>query len=1324
MRETRRKNGLFWAAAVFCACCVVSRGAVDAREVVVVPGGDEYVDITYVLGETEELPIRIGRSTYTQWTVAGCAVLGEPGEPAVPVKELVVGIPLDAEPTVEVLGVRRSSVRNVLLAPVPQVVLDSLGVDSYIYEPDRLSYERAGFEPTQVARLKQTGFIRNQRVAHLVISATRYDARRSVLELSEEVKIRVRFNRTGKGAGAAGARDGFEPVYQSTIANYGQSKTWRIMPRPALGGPSPGDWVKLSIVEEGLYKVKYCDLSEAGAPVDIIDPRTFVLLNGGSKPLPESLNVQRPESVEVFIHVEGEADGRLDPADYILFYGVSLSGFNLDTTADSFSYFLNPYAEENVYWLGWGGQPGPRMAEADVYPSDPAPNSPGSFTERVRLERELESPLRSGLRWIWYRLRRETGEAKSSYTTQADLAGVASGTCDFKLTYFVESDTVNNLRVYVNDELIHDGPGPRRSGEYDPAYTVSATAQGLRSGANDIRVELSGGTSDSLESLFIDFFEISYRRRFQLENGRLKFSTDTSPQPGVYQYRLSNVDSTALLFDVTNPFQPVMLSNCIRQMSGITFQVDVSTTHVFYAANNPSLVPGMELDSPHNLKTGGADYVAICYEPFMPAVSDLISWRNSYLSGMSDPRATMVGVTDVMDNFSWGVVDPTAIRDFLVWTQSNWNPAPSYCLLVGASTYDYKNNLNLAHPKNLIPPHVEGHVVVSRDQFPEEKNFCYDDWFIWLNGGDRYADMYLGRFDAVSGDEARVLTLRALNHERDKLLGAWRKQCLLVADDQESQPGDAMFTRQCETIDTYVPADIDVLKVYMVEYPKVGEEKPEARDAMIDCTNKGVLAGVFLGHGNIKQLAHEKIFRSPEDVDRLTNGRMVPLFYYGSCSVGLLDRPTASSMGSLTSKGVSGGNLVSLAASRPTFGGSNAIFGNALFDNIYNVDSLTTAGEVVYAAKLAPGAARAELYIIYGDAGVRLVPPALECSLDVNPDSLVGLSTVTVQGVVSDPSFEGWAMVRAFDSAHMESDTSEKYGTIVTYELPGEPYYWGLAYVRNGRFTHSFRVPKIEARSIREGEDGRVSVYVWSDSEGGSGAVDSLYVGGNAGPVTDFTGPKIQIQCDGENVTDSVFVRLGSKLTGIIADESGIYLGARPDKILRLVVNGDELNSVHLNELFDYDQGTDTLGRFVYTLELPPEDESDHLRFVASDNFLNTSELSIVAVPVGPDEMAITSVMNYPNPFDRDTYFTFIMNQPGEVSVKIYTIAGRLIKTLKEEFDTSGYHQIHWDGYDEDGDIPSNGVYLYKVVAKVSGYIHEVTTSSEAEEIGKLLIVR
>jgi len=1323
-RNARMNPLVVWPCCALLLCWLALCAKSDCGELTVLPQADSYVDLIYEVGPVKQTKLLIDGVEYTQIDIEDCFSSGKPGAPATATNELTVAIPLDAVPTVEVLSTETKAIRSILLAPIPSVQFDSLAVSRYVYEPDHISYDRRGLEPTAFAQLSKTGLLRNQRVAHVALSVVRYDAKRRFAEVCERIKLRVRFNRTGRGAGATRPRDGFERLYQSALVNYSQSKTWRRTPRMSLGWPDSEPWLKISLVDEGIYSLTYEELRNAGVPVDAVDPRTFLLVNGGSKPLPEDLSVPRPDSIQVPIYVRGEGDGRMDPWDCIHFYAVSLTGWSLDTTADSFAHFLNPYAQTNVYWLTWEGELGLRMGTVDVYPGDPNPTRPPSFENAIHLEEEIESPLRSGLRWIWRRLRREPGQQRVSFTTQFYATEVASETCEVKMAFFVESDSVMNLRLYLNEEVVIDQPGPGQSGKYDPPRMVGGTAHNLVSGRNDIKVELTGGVADTLESMFIDFFKITHEKKFAFTDGRLKFSTGTSPDSGIYEFNLRNTGDTAVIMNVTDPFKPTRLVNWVQGTSEATFQFDVSKTEVYSAARTLLKPIGLELDTPYNLKTGGADYVAICYEPFMPAVSDLVSWRNSYISGIPNPKAEMVRISDVLDNFSWGVVDPTAIRDFLAWTYSNWNPVPSYCVFVGASTYDYKNNLGLAHPKNLIPPHVEGYVVISSSKFPEEENDCYDDWFGWLTAGDTDPDMYLGRLDAISGEEARILALRALKYEREKLLGVWLKQCLLVADDQEPYSGDSEFTRQCERIARTVPADIDLLKVYMVEYPKVGEDKPGARDAKIDCINKGVRSGVFLGHGNIKQVAHEKVFRSPEDVDRLRNGRKLPFFYYGSCSVGLLDRPTASSMGSLTSKSPHGGHVVSLAASRPTYGGPNADYAYDLFDNIYSIDSLRTAGEIVYEAKVSSRASGTNLYILYGDPGVTLVPPALRCSLNVIPDSMVGLTRVTVQGVVDDSSFEGWAMVRAFDSAHMESDTSQRWGSVVDYELPGEPFYWGVASVKNGQFTHSFTVPKIEAGSIREGDDGRVSVYVWDDGRDASGAVDSLYVGGNSGPVTDNIGPTIRIQYEGMDVTDSVFIRIGSKIMGIVSDESGVYLGNRPDKVLRMVINGDQLNSVHLNELFNYDQGTDTLGRFICTLELPEGSSRDSLTFVASDNFLNRSEVSIIAKQIGPDDVEISRLLNYPNPLEKDTYFTFWLNQDAEVIVKVYTIGGRLIKTLAHNYCNTGYNQIYWDGLDEDGDRPANGVYLYKVVAETYGYEHEVVSSSKVEVIGKLLVVR
>ncbi|MDZ7623238.1 MAG: T9SS type A sorting domain-containing protein [Ignavibacteriaceae bacterium] len=87
------------------------------------------------------------------------------------------------------------------------------------------------------------------------------------------------------------------------------------------------------------------------------------------------------------------------------------------------------------------------------------------------------------------------------------------------------------------------------------------------------------------------------------------------------------------------------------------------------------------------------------------------------------------------------------------------------------------------------------------------------------------------------------------------------------------------------------------------------------------------------------------------------------------------------------------------------------------------------------------------------------------------------------------------------------------------------------------------------------------------------------------------------------------------------------------------------------------------------------------------------------------NENDITDMYNYPNPFARTTHFTFILkgqNKPDELDIKIYTIAGRLIRDIKlSPTDLiTNFNKIYWDGRDEDGDEVGNGVYLYKVIAK------------------------
>ena len=94
------------------------------------------------------------------------------------------------------------------------------------------------------------------------------------------------------------------------------------------------------------------------------------------------------------------------------------------------------------------------------------------------------------------------------------------------------------------------------------------------------------------------------------------------------------------------------------------------------------------------------------------------------------------------------------------------------------------------------------------------------------------------------------------------------------------------------------------------------------------------------------------------------------------------------------------------------------------------------------------------------------------------------------------------------------------------------------------------------------------------------------------------------------------------------------------------------------------------------------------------------------------NELNILYCYNYPNPFNKDTYFTFKLTQiPDELHINIFTIAGRLIKKITKTSSELNYdfNRIYWDGRDEAGDVPANGVYLYKVIVSKNGEKHNVT---------------
>jgi hypothetical protein len=91
--------------------------------------------------------------------------------------------------------------------------------------------------------------------------------------------------------------------------------------------------------------------------------------------------------------------------------------------------------------------------------------------------------------------------------------------------------------------------------------------------------------------------------------------------------------------------------------------------------------------------------------------------------------------------------------------------------------------------------------------------------------------------------------------------------------------------------------------------------------------------------------------------------------------------------------------------------------------------------------------------------------------------------------------------------------------------------------------------------------------------------------------------------------------------------------------------------------------------------------------------------------PVGPATGAKPALrytnslgQNYPNPFNPTTTIRYSIAEAGHVSLRVYNVAGQLVRTLVDEHQAPGrVRPVTWDGRNSAGQSVSSGVYFYKL---------------------------
>jgi len=125
-----------------------------------------------------------------------------------------------------------------------------------------------------------------------------------------------------------------------------------------------GEWYKVAVVKEGVFKLTSSFLRNLGVDLESIDPRKIKLYGYGGGMLPAANSEPRPDDMqENAIFVSGENDGVFDQEDYVLFYGEDQLDWSYDSTRKFFRPTLNLFSDTTFYFLRVDGSNGKRISK-------------------------------------------------------------------------------------------------------------------------------------------------------------------------------------------------------------------------------------------------------------------------------------------------------------------------------------------------------------------------------------------------------------------------------------------------------------------------------------------------------------------------------------------------------------------------------------------------------------------------------------------------------------------------------------------------------------------------------------------------------------------------------------------------------------------------------------------------------------------------------------------------------------------------------------------------------------------------------------------------
>lgn len=1093
-----------------------------------------------------------------------------------------------------------------------------------------------------------------------------------------------------------------------------------------------GNWYKLGVSRAGVYRVDLPFLQSLGVATGNLPSASIRLYGNGGAMLPEANASPRPDDlVENAIWVADGGDGQFGPGDYFLFYAPGPDTWVADSVNRLFTHRKNLYSDTVYFFLTLGGT-GRRVA------SQPATGNTAvavtHFSERYFHELDTVNFLSSGKEWYGEELSALPGRSLTRRFT-LPLPDAETGSAA-RLRFTCAARSVGGASRFdvalggqpVAQTVINAVGG----GIYD-LFAREAAGQGSQPVAGtETTVQFSFVPGSVNAQGWINWFELHTRRLLSLGAApQLLFRDWNSVGQASATFILRNTPGTVRVWDITDERQPRQLEG--SWSSGEYRFVNEALRLREYAAFDPARLP-----APQALgRVGNQNLHAASPADLLIVVHPTLAAAAQQLADLHQQRGLRVATAttlEIYQEFAGGQPDPVAIRDWVKMYYDKFGSqaatAPRYLLLLGDASFDYKNRLR--NNTSLVPAWQNDLSLDPLATYASDDFYGYLDDQEDINSGlvTNLLDIGIGRIPAYTPAQAQQYVAKVQAYLSPASLGGWRQQLTFVADDEDNN----LHLQDAELITGTVSSVAPVFnrqKIYLDAFRQEsgagGSRYPEASLISNNQVNAGTLIWNYSGHGGYERLAEETILDAAQ-VNEWRNTPRLPLLITATCDFAPYDNPLIASLGENLLLRPQQGAIALMTTTRPVFAFSNRIMNNNYLRTALDTladGSYRSLGDAVREAKNFtyqnfPDVANNRKFTLLGDPALTLGFPRERVvvtrinGLDIlRADTLSALETVTVEGEVRDrqgnllSGFNGQVFPEVFDKVRSLTTLANDPGSqAVSFPLQQNRLFRGTATVSGGRFSFQFKVP----RDINyQFGAGRISLYAHNGQTDAGGFFTGFVVGGaGSGSDGDQAGPLVRAWLNDRQFVNGGLTNASPVLLLSLEDSSGINTtGAGIGHDLIAELDGDQRQFFRLNDF--YQGAPDSYQRGEVRFPLPALTPGPHqLRIKAWDVVNNSSEITLDFVVGGEAGLQISRVLNYPNPFTTRTSFWFEHNQPGrkmQVEVRILTLGGRLIRTLREEVTPEGNRCTvpEWDGRDQYGDRPGRGVYLYQLRVNLPG---------------------